>query len=246
MHWAVYNGDAETSVTVIHMTPRLTAAVFGRAGYQQQCDIPSGATVVVSGSRSGAGSHRKLSQWVGLPIGEIQTNPKPPSPRLKKTDGLSTGPALRRANPQPGLLQTLARHLHPLARGGAEPLRLLLDQVSVVSIRCFAKSSQRRQTTRCRHRQRRALSIHLQPAGKRVMEIAEFLRGYPARGTNLKLISRRFRLPPTANRDRFKLLDADPPDPPWSAKTSTQNRWNRNAHVHILARALAAIAPPCR
>ena len=104
---------------------------------------------------------------------------------MKKTDGAVdwTRSAEQIRNQVRAFKPWPATYTHWL-RAGAEPLRILLDQVSVVGTSTSA--AQPGQVTLSDGKQLHvaagsgALSIHaLQPAGKRMMEIAEFLRGYP-------------------------------------------------------------------
>jgi methionyl-tRNA formyltransferase len=194
VHWAVYNGDAETGVTVIHMTPRLDG---GPCLAVRRTPISSEETMgdleqrlSILGVEAVQEAIDKLSRWDRVsPIGEIQDQSlATKAPRLKKTDGAvdwtrsaeQIRNQVRAFKPWPGT------YTHWL-RAGADPLRILLDQVSAVST--SASTVPPGQVTLSDGKQLHiatgsgALSIQaLQPAGKRVMEIAEFLRGYHVQG----------------------------------------------------------------
>ncbi len=193
VHWAVYNGDAETGVTVIHMTPRLDG---GPCLAVRRTPIGSEETMAeleqrlsVLGVEAVQEAIEKLSRWDRVsPIGEIQDQSQATkAPRLKKTDGAVgwTRSAEQIRNQVRAFKPWPATYTHWL-RAGAEPLRILLDKVSVVSP--STPDAQPGQVLLSDGKQlfiatgSDSLSIHaLQPAGKRVMGIAEFLRGYPVR-----------------------------------------------------------------
>lgn len=193
VHWAIYNGDVETGVTVIHMTPRLDG---GPCLAVRRTLIGSDETMAeleqrlsVLGVEAVQEAIEKLSRWDRVsPIGEIQDQSQATkAPRLKKTDGAVdwTRTAEQIRNQVRAFKPWPATYTHWL-RAGAEPLRILLDRVSVGSHsnRDVAPGqvilSDGKQLLIATGEG--ALSIHaLQPAGKRIMEIPEFLRGYPLR-----------------------------------------------------------------
>ena len=192
VHWAIYNGDAETGVTVIHMTPRLDG---GPCLAVRRTPIGSDETMAeleqrlsTLGVEAVQEAIEKLSSWDRVsPIGEIQDQSQATkAPRLKKTDGAVdwTRSAEQIRNQVRAFKPWPATYTHWL-RAGAEPLRILLDQVSVAPNQ---SSTNPGEVLFCDGKQlliatgTGALSIHaLQPSGKRVMDIAEFLRGYPVR-----------------------------------------------------------------
>jgi methionyl-tRNA formyltransferase len=194
VHWAIYNGDAETGLTVIHMTPRLDG---GPCLAVRRMSISSNVTMPhleqqlsYLGVEAVQEAIEKLSRWDRVsPIGEIQDQSQATkAPRLKKTDGAVdwTRSAEQIRNQIRAFKPWPATYTHWL-RAGAEPLRILLDQVSVVEAPS-AGMAQPGQVILSDGKQlivatgSGSLSIHaLQPAGKRVMDIAEFLRGYPVR-----------------------------------------------------------------
>jgi methionyl-tRNA formyltransferase len=194
VHWAIYNGDAETGVTVIHMTPRLDGGpclAVRRISLSSNVTMPHlEQQLSYLGVEAVQEAIEKLSHWDRVsPIGEIQDQSQATkAPRLKKTDGAVdwTRSAEQIRNQIRAFKPWPATYTHWL-RAGAEPLRILLDQVSVVEAPS-AGMAQPGQVILSDGKQlivatgSGSLSIHaLQPAGKRVMEIAEFLRGYPVR-----------------------------------------------------------------
>ncbi|MFN0021279.1 MAG: methionyl-tRNA formyltransferase [Pirellulaceae bacterium] len=192
VHWAVYNGDAETGVTVIHMTPRLDG---GPCLAVRRTPIGSDETMAeleqrlsLLGVEAVQEAIEKLSHWDRVsPIGEIQDQSQATkAPRLKKTDGAVdwSRSAEQICNQVRAFKPWPATYTNWL-RASGEPLRLILDHVSVISDQGSPNPGE---VQFCDGKHlviatgRDALSIHaLQPAGKRVMEIAEFLRGYPVR-----------------------------------------------------------------
>jgi methionyl-tRNA formyltransferase len=188
VQWAILQGEARTGVTVIHMTPRLDA---GPCLAQRSVDIASTETAAELEPRLAelgvAAVHEAidlLAQWDRQsPIGTPQ-DPALASraPRLRKTDGQVDWSRsadqlfnqVRALKPWPGT------YTHWL-RGHGAPLRIILDEVSTA-----AGSGQPGQVLTAENdhllvaTSNGALAIHrLQPAGKRLMQTAEFLRGHP-------------------------------------------------------------------
>ncbi|MGI8978110.1 MAG: methionyl-tRNA formyltransferase [Pirellulaceae bacterium] len=193
VHWAVYNGDAETGVTVIHMTPRLDGGpclAVRRTpigGEETMAELEQRLSMI--GVEAVQEAIEKLSRWDHVsPIGEIQDQSQATkAPRLKKTDGAVdwTRSAEQIRNQVRAFKPWPATYTHWL-RAGSEPLRILLDKVSVATV--SNPDFKSGQVILSDGRQllvatgSGALAIHaLQPAGKRIMDIAEFLRGYPVR-----------------------------------------------------------------
>ena len=195
VHWAVYNGDAETGVTVIHMTPRLDG---GPCLAVRRMAIASNVTtphleqqLSYLGVEAVQEAIEKLSRWDRVsPLGEMQDQSQATkAPRLKKTDGAVdwSRSAEQIRNQVRAFKPWPATYTH-WVRAGAEPLRILLDQVAVASGMEQCSILQPGQVVLSDGKQlvvatgSGGLSIQaLQPAGKRVMEIAEFLRGYAVR-----------------------------------------------------------------
>lgn len=189
INWAIYRGEAETGVTVLHMTSRLDS---GPCLVQRRTPIgPDEDAVQLEGRLSEIGVdavHEALdmiARWDGhAPLGAIQ-DPQlaTKAPRLKKMDGevLWTRTATQIANqvralkPWPSTFTTW-RPTHGEAR------RLILDRVSVGE---QANSPPGRVVLVDKSRLLVAtgdglLSLdRVQPAGKRSMDIGEFLRGHP-------------------------------------------------------------------
>lgn len=197
INWAIYHGDTETGVTIIHMTPRLdggpTLAVAA---------MPIGSTTTTAelepdlaklGVEPVLNSLELLSKWDGAsPIGQPQDQSRATkAPRLQKSDGeidwsrtaKQIVDQVRAFQPWPGTFTLWkAEHLK-------EPLRLIVHRASVVSPSLLEPRSAHDfvpgQAVPSSKDQlwvqtgAGVLSIDLiQPAGKRVMESGEFLRGH--------------------------------------------------------------------
>ncbi|QDU95860.1 methionyl-tRNA formyltransferase [Lignipirellula cremea] len=201
---ALYEGDAETGVSVIHMTPRLdggpclvvrrTAILPGETAEELEPRLSQlGVEPVLTAIDMLAAWDRES------PIGEVQDPALATrAPRLAKTDGevdwsrsaLAISHQIRAFKPWPKTYT----HLLP---DGAAPVRILLDEVEVLSQPASAEPG------RVVSAQDGSLLVatgdgllslrSVQPAGKRVMPVEEFLRGRP-----LKPGDRFGMLPPSA------------------------------------------------
>ena len=190
INWAIYEGEAETGVTVIHMTPRLDAGpcLVQRAtpigpqedaGQLERRLAEIGADAVME-------SLRMLADWDGhATLGEVQ-DPSLASraPRLKKADGnvcweRSAGEIARQVRafqPWPG---TYTHWLRTPA-----PLRLVLWQVEAEpqSSGCPVAGtvvSVDDQSLRVACGEGVLRITELQPSGKNRLPVAQFQRGYP-------------------------------------------------------------------
>lgn len=184
INWALYHGETETGVSVIHMTPRVDAGpLIAKAstliGAHEMADALEerlsalGAPLVAEAIDAiEAGTAKEIEQDASLVS---------KAPRLKKSDGL-----LDWSRPA----QALHDHVRAFVpwpraftfwlREGAEPLRLVLGPLEVV------EASGAAGTILEAHGDRLVLAAgrgacrltSLQPAGKRMLSAAEFLRGY--------------------------------------------------------------------
>ncbi len=194
INWALWNGELETGVTVIHMTPRLDAGpclVQTRTAIDPNEDaVQLEQRLALLGIESVVQSLGMLSQWDGWSLlGEIQDQAEATkAPRLKKSDGLVdwTHEAARICNqvralrPWPGTFTQWQR-----AKG---PLRLILERVSVADDGALPPDAVPGQVVESNGERlvvatsAGCLDLHeVKPAGKRVMAVREFLRGYPVR-----------------------------------------------------------------
>lgn len=192
VQWSVLSGDSVTGVTVIHMTPRLDG---GPCLVQRELTIDPLETAAELEPRLAQlgvepvhEALRMLADWDRQsPLGQIQ-DPQAATraPRLKKSDGLidwNQGARqivnqVRAFQPWPGSFT----HWHP---AGKNPLRLILLSVRVESDDS-APGLEPGQITEAEGGRlivqtgQGTLRVdQLQPAGKRAMATADFLRGQP-------------------------------------------------------------------
>jgi methionyl-tRNA formyltransferase len=190
INWALYHGDAETGVTVLHMTARLDSGPC-----LVQCRTPIGAdedAVQLERRLSELGVaavHEALgmiAQWDGYsPLG-VPQDPQAATKarRLKKTDGevdwnrsaRQIANQVRALKPWPGTFTTWQRP-------DGVAVRLILDRVSAAAeATCNAPPGEVVLADKSRLQVATAegqLSLdRVQPAGKRSMAIDEFLRGH--------------------------------------------------------------------
>lgn len=217
VQWALYHGESETGVSVIHMTPRLDSGPILAA---RATRIASDEThpelerrLAVLGVEPVYEAIQRLASWDGVsPIGTPQDSlAASKAPRLKKEHGAidwtrtaeQIRNQVRALQPWPGTF-TFWR------RTGQEPLRIVIDRVSILGlgIRAAARvasleaedlSAPAAESSRgAGYRPGEVvvsdgkqlivatgeggLSISaVAPAGKRHMTIEEFLRGYHLR-----------------------------------------------------------------
>ncbi len=202
LNWAIWKGEQETGVTVIHMTPLLDG---GPAIAIRSTPIgPNETTAELEPRLAQLGvpavleAIEKLEKWDGhSPLGERQDQAlATKARRLRKSDGnlqwqrsaTEILNQVRALKPWPGTFTFLLRQ-------DGEPLRLVVDAISVANStdgdaiagggttgvipgEVVAVSKDRLQVAAGAG----VISLErLQPAGKKTMSIADFLRGYPVR-----------------------------------------------------------------
>ncbi len=187
INWAIYKGEVETGVSVIHMTPRIDAGPV----------IAQGRTPIEPDETADALETRlsEIGSWLirraidSLESGNLEALPQDPAlaskaPRLKKTDGeidwSRSAEAIRnhvRAfEPWP---KTYTFWNRPQGR----PLRLIVGPIQVLGSSHPAAApgtvleAAEDRLVLATGDGEAALTI-VQPAGKREMEIREFLMGY--------------------------------------------------------------------
>ncbi len=199
INWAVWRGERETGVTVIHMTPLLDGGPILATRSTPIRPLETTAELEPRLAQMGVEpvmeSLECLVAWDGSsPLGQPQ-DPALASkaPRLKKSDGLIPWQQTARQ------IQNQIRALQPWpgsytfwARGTGEPLRLVIAQVQVLLADPASDDNQpvREPGTIVAAAGQQLLVAtgsglvaieRLQPAGKRLMDAAEFLRGYGLR-----------------------------------------------------------------
>lgn len=208
VQWALLNGDRETGVTVIHMTPRMDAgpilAVERLAIGDDETHEQLEPRLAALGAEPVLRSLQMLAEWDGeSPIGEPQ-DPAQASkaPRLAKADGRIDWTAnsaaihnrVRALQPWPGAFTFIQR-----GKGGPQRLLLIRLRPLLPEERDIEVSDARlseaepgevilsdRKRLWIRTGEGAVALETIQPAGKRTMEIEEFLRGFqPALGSKL-------------------------------------------------------------
>ena len=191
INWAIYHGEAETGITVIHMTPKLDG---GPCLIQESMRIEADVDAVelehrlaVKGVAAVAKAIEILGEWDGHSTVGIQQDQAlaTRAPRLKKQDGLLNWQRtnveicnhVRAFKPWPA---TYTFWQHP-KRGS---LRLTIGDVCVERDEIaggppgsIAHVDKQRLVVNCGDG---LVSLkNLQPAGKKMQAVNEFLRGYP-------------------------------------------------------------------
>jgi methionyl-tRNA formyltransferase len=193
IQWAIYQGETETGVTVIHMTPRLDA---GPAIAQARTPIgPEETAAELEPRLAELGATLVLEAIEALEAGtacaiEQDADQATRAPRLKKKLGQVewSRPAAAIKNQVRALEPWPKTHTF-WRRPGGEPLRLILDKVRVEPQATSPVGDVPPGTVLEAQGDRLliatgqgALAIEaIQPAGKRVLSTGEFLRGYGVR-----------------------------------------------------------------
>ncbi len=193
IQWAIYRGETETGATVIHMTPQLDA---GPAIAQARTPIgPEETAAELEPRLAELGAALVLEAIEALEAGtasaiEQDAAQATRAPRLKKELGLVdwSRPAVAIKNQVRALEPWPKTHTF-WQRPGGEPLRLILDKVRVEPPATSPAGDVLPGTVLEAQGDRLliatgqgALAIEaIQPAGKRMLSTAEFLRGYGVR-----------------------------------------------------------------
>ena len=188
INWAIYNGEKETGVTVIHMTAKLDGGPCLTQASIEINDDDTAVTIEETLSRIGVGEVGKaihlLNSWDGnSTLGTIQDKAMATkAPRLNKTDGhidwsrsaRQIVDQIRAFKPWPN---SYCEWKH-----GKQPLRLIIHQAKPMQIETDAPPGVIVATDKqllAIQTGENALSIEVvQPAGKKPMAIADFLRGH--------------------------------------------------------------------
>lgn len=201
VQWCVFNGDPDSGVSVIHMTPRLDGGPI-----LVQCSIAvdpdeTAGELEQRLSALGVGAVRDalelLMTWDGHScLGIVQESSQvTKAPRLSKSQGqidwtksaVQIRNQIRAFQPWPGSFALWQR-------GTEQPLRLIIlagDIISEVEAAVSRHEIANPQPGEIVYSDKTRLWIQtgagilgltrVQPAGKRIMDIAEFLRGYVPR-----------------------------------------------------------------
>lgn len=190
INWAIYHGETETGVSVIHMTPTVDAGpIIAQAATPIH---PDETAVELEARLSEIGAWLMVRAIDTLKEGAFEAIPQDPAlaskaPRLKKTDGLIDW------NRPAAAIRNHVRAMEPWPktytfwhRESLPPLRLILGPVTVLS-RTPKGASPGTVVEAARDRLvvaagDGAVQIHsVQPAGKRLLSTREFLNGHRVR-----------------------------------------------------------------
>lgn len=190
INWAILKGETETGVTVIHMTPKLDAGPILAVARTPIGPAETSAELEPRLARLGIGpvleSIDMLARWDRTsPLGARQDPAQAThARRLRKSDGnvVWSRPAKRIYDQYRGLQPWPGLFTHYLKPGG-DPIRLILDKVSLAESN--ANGMQPGQAAVIEPQRllvqtgEGLLSLdRVQPAGKRAMDVAEFLHGH--------------------------------------------------------------------
>jgi methionyl-tRNA formyltransferase len=191
--WAIYHGETKTGVTIIQMTPQLDA---GGMIVQEAMDIGREETagelearLAVLGAKLARQVVDQIAARTAKPIPQDQSQASK-APKLKKEHGLidwtrtaeQVCNQIRAMQPWPTSYTFFHRPMH-------ESVRLIVNRARVCLDMDFEEGLRPGQiVTRVNHPARLIIGsgsgegvdiLELQPAGKRRMSAAEFLRGHP-------------------------------------------------------------------
>jgi methionyl-tRNA formyltransferase len=187
INWAIYHGETETGVSVIHMTPKLDAGPVIAQGSTPIGPEETAEELEPRLAEIGAQLVREcLDQFAADAVEPLAQDSSQASkaPRLKKSDGLihwdrtaaQIKNHVRAVQPWP----KACAFWH---RADGTPLRLIIGPVSPdapletpVAPGTVLEASEDRLCVAAADRA--VLLTSLQPAGKRMLPAAEFLRGY--------------------------------------------------------------------
>jgi methionyl-tRNA formyltransferase len=198
--WAIYHGETETGVTVIHMTPHLDA---GPCLVQKRTSIGPNETSEDLEPRLAQLGVSAVHESIGLLASgraddvAIPQDPKQATkaPRLKKEDGLvNWSRTAAEIHNQVRAFQPWPKTYSFWRRALGDPVRLIFDDVApaaeeVVKVTLAGHPhpppgtviSVDKEALMILCGQGALLPQIVQPAGKRSMSIREFLRGHPLR-----------------------------------------------------------------
>ena len=190
INWAVYHGETESGVSVIHMTPQIDA---GPVIAQARTPIGSDETAAELEPRLAELGAGLIVEAVGL-LAEDRAVALPQdtaqaskAPRLKKTDGLIdwARPAaaiknqVRAFEPWPKSYTFWRREHGPSVRLILGPVQVVPSPDPAAPPGAILKAAEGQLVVAAG--QDAVVLRTVQPAGKRMMSVDEFLRGHPAR-----------------------------------------------------------------
>jgi methionyl-tRNA formyltransferase len=192
INWAIYHGETETGVTVIHMTPRIDA---GPCLAQARLAIGPDETAEELEPRLARLGAPLVSETIdALAAGTAQPIPQDPAlasraRRLRKEDGeIDWTRSAEQIKNQVRAMQPWPKTFTYWHRGSGPPLRLIIGRLSVCSMPAAGNVPAQSPGTVIEASKDRLLIAtgrdaawveSIQPEGKRELTPAELLRGYP-------------------------------------------------------------------
>ena len=188
INWAIYYGETESGVTVIHMSPRIDA---GPCLAQARLTIDPDETAVELETRLAELGAPLICETIEkLAASQAQPLAQDPAlatkaPRLKKSDGaIDWSRSAMEIKNQIRALEPWPRTYTYWERLGHEPLRLILGRVTASAgetkpLPGTVVSAQGSELIVSAGQSSLLRIESLQPAGKRMLPVKEFLRGYP-------------------------------------------------------------------
>ncbi|MGY8769178.1 MAG: methionyl-tRNA formyltransferase [Pirellulales bacterium] len=192
VQWAIYNGDATTGVSVIHMTPKLDAGPCLKVVEtpidvnENQLELEHRLSTL--GVDAVLEAIEQLEQsTAGDALGVIQDKSLATrAPRLKKSDGeIDWSKSAKKIYDQFRAFQPWPGCFTHWLREGEEPLRLIVKQVRYEQLETGFSDTEVGKTISA---DAQGIQIacktgviileEVQPAGKRAMKVEEFLRGH--------------------------------------------------------------------
>jgi methionyl-tRNA formyltransferase len=192
INWAIYNGETKTGVTVIHMTPKVDAGPC--IGQAETAIDPEETSVDLEKRLAELGAWLVLRTIDALKTGSLEALAQNPAlaskaPRLKKTDGLIdwSRPAAAIKN-QVRALEPWPKTYTFWHRQIGTPMRLIFGPVAVENHEDHIASGVPGTVLEAQEGQLLIAAgsgvvapKSIQPVGKRLMSIDEFLRGHHVR-----------------------------------------------------------------
>ena len=187
INWAIYDGEEETGVSVIHMTPKIDAGPVIAQGRTPIDPMETAEALEVRLAEIGSWLIRRAID--SLESGNLEALPQDPAlaskaPRLKKTDGeIDWGRAAEAIRNQVRAFEPWPKTYTFWLRSPGKPVRMIVGPIEVLN---DSPCSEAPGTVLEAAEDRLVVATgcgvaaltSVQPAGKRVMSIGEFLLGY--------------------------------------------------------------------
>lgn len=194
IHWAIYNGDTTTGVTIIHMTAKLDGGPCLTKAELEIGPLETTEQLEPRLAELGVGcvmtAVEMLERWdQQSPIGTVQDrHAATKAPRLKRSDGqidfsrsaTDIVNQIRAFQPWPGTFTSWTPE-------GKNPLRLIIHQAQAIDQPTVTTGAAEPGEVVMVDKENLVIQtgsgqlslITVQPAGKKPMEIADYLRGNP-------------------------------------------------------------------